>query len=173
MPAKAPFSLTHCIPHHSSRSRMISTPSFPHSSGFHHPWKRRHASTDPHAATTLPPRWLSDLKKRVGKCIIFGLSDQQIDEAGEIMRTVARDWRDLVAGSEGFLTGRGRAGFEGREVVWGEMDVMVSPSCFDQRVFCFVDLLLSSLCLGTMRMLQVYHPSQRAARTSSFDHVPL
>lgn len=37
------------------------------------------------------------------------------------MRVVTRDWRELVAGSEGFLTGNGRAGFEGREVVWGEM----------------------------------------------------
>ena len=37
------------------------------------------------------------------------------------MRIVARDWRELLAGSEGFLTGRGRAGYEGREVVWGEM----------------------------------------------------
>ena len=26
-----------------------------------------------------------------------------------------------MAGSEGFLTGKGRAGFEGREVEWGEM----------------------------------------------------
>lgn len=41
---------------------------------------------------------------------------------------MARDWRELVAGSEGFLTGRGRAGFEGREVIWGEM---VSLSVFD------------------------------------------
>lgn len=37
------------------------------------------------------------------------------------MRIVARDWRELLAGSEGFLTGRGRAGYEGREVAWGEM----------------------------------------------------
>lgn len=37
------------------------------------------------------------------------------------MKAVARDWRELLAGSEGFLTGRGRAGCEGREVVWGEM----------------------------------------------------
>lgn len=34
---------------------------------------------------------------------------------------MAGNWRDLVAGSEGFLTGKGRAGCEGREVVWGEM----------------------------------------------------
>ena len=44
-----------------------------------------------------------------------------MDEAGEILRIVAREWRDLVAGSEGFLTGRTRAGCEGRDVVWGEM----------------------------------------------------
>ncbi len=70
---------------------------------------------------TLPPRWLSDIKLRIGKCISFGLRDEQVDEAGDILRVVARDWRELVAGSEGFLTGRRRAGFEGRDVVWGEM----------------------------------------------------
>ena len=44
-----------------------------------------------------------------------------MDEAGDIMKAVARDWRELLAGSEGFLTGRGRAGCERREAVWGEM----------------------------------------------------
>ena len=44
-----------------------------------------------------------------------------MDEAGNILKVVAREWRELVAGSEGFLTGRGRAGTEGREVVWGDM----------------------------------------------------
>lgn len=118
MPPKPPFFTTCCIPQISrSRSLRLSVSLCAET-------PRRHASTDPHY--TLPSRWLSDLKKRVGKCIIFGLSNEQIDEAGEIMRTVARDWRDLLAGSEGFLTGKGRAGLEGREVVWGEMDVMVS-----------------------------------------------
>lgn len=52
---------------------------------------------------------------------MFGLNQEQIDEVGNITRIAARDWRQLLAGSEGFLTGRGRAGCEGREVVWGEM----------------------------------------------------
>lgn len=80
-------------------------------------------ATPPNAPVTaaLPARWLSDLKQRIGKCIIFGLNQEQVDEVGNIMRIVARDWRELLAGSEGFLTGRGRAGCEGREVVWGEM----------------------------------------------------
>ncbi|KAL9132130.1 MAG: hypothetical protein Q9217_000064 [Psora testacea] len=69
-----------------------------------------------------PARWLPDLKVRLGKCIIFGLSNPQIDEAGDILRTVAQDWRELLAGSEGFLTGKGRAGCEGKEVVWGDMN---------------------------------------------------
>lgn len=81
------------------------------------------SATPPNAPVTaaLPPRWLSDIKQRIGKCIIFGLNQEQVDEAGSIMKIVARDWRELLAGSEGFLTGRGRAGCEGREVVWGEM----------------------------------------------------
>lgn len=75
----------------------------------------------PTITTLLPPRWLSDLKTRIGKCILFGLQPTQIDEAGSLLGTVAKDWRQLVAGSEGFLVGRGRAGLEGQEVVWGEM----------------------------------------------------
>lgn len=43
------------------------------------------------------------------------------------MKVVATDWRELVVGSEGFLTGRGREGLKGQEVVWGEMDSMVRP----------------------------------------------
>ena len=69
----------------------------------------------------LPARWLTDLKSRIGKCIMSGLREEQVDEAGDILKTLTRDWRELVAGSEGFLTGKGRAGFEGREVEWGEM----------------------------------------------------
>lgn len=81
-------------------------------------------SNDPINATvpaSLPARWPTDLKQRIGKCMSFGLRKEQLDDAGNILRIVARDWRELVAGSEGFLTGSGRAGFEGREVEWGEM----------------------------------------------------
>lgn len=78
------------------------------------------------SASSLPPaRWLADLKQRVGKCILFGLSNHQVNEVGEIMAVVANHWKELIAGSEGFLTGEGRAGLESREVVWGEMDSMV------------------------------------------------
>lgn len=77
---------------------------------------------DAEAATaSLNPRWLSDLKRRIGKCVIFGLKPAQVEEAGLISKELARDWRELVAGSEGFLTDRTRRGLHRQNVVWGEM----------------------------------------------------
>lgn len=52
---------------------------------------------------------------------MFGLQPAQLDEVGSIMSIIAKDWRELVAGSEGFLVGQGRAGLESHAVVWGEM----------------------------------------------------
>jgi hypothetical protein len=57
--------------------------------------------------------------------MMFGLKPAQIDEAGAILEEIARDWRELVAGSEGFLTSRERRGLWRHRVVWGEMDAMV------------------------------------------------
>lgn len=62
----------------------------------------------------VPQSWLSDLKTRMGKCIVFGLQPVQLDEAGDILRIVAEKWRELVAGSEGFLVGHRREGLEGQ-----------------------------------------------------------
>ncbi|TGJ83959.1 hypothetical protein E0Z10_g4803 [Xylaria hypoxylon] len=44
-----------------------------------------------------------------------------LQRAAKIIGTLAREWRVLSAGSEGFLTG-GRGGLEDQQVVWGEMD---------------------------------------------------
>jgi hypothetical protein len=54
------------------------------------------------------PRWLSDLKLHIGRCLTFGLKLDQTQEAASILEELAKDWRELVAGSEGFLTGLGR-----------------------------------------------------------------
>lgn len=83
------------------------------------------SSPSPAAAETSPPavspRFLSDLQSRIGRCIMFGLRREQQQEAGRICEVLARDWRELVAGSEGFLTEKGRRGLWKHEVVWGEM----------------------------------------------------
>jgi hypothetical protein len=88
-------------------------------------------SSDAPATMPLSPRWLSDVKSRIGRCIDFGLSTEQMTEAGSVLQLVTTNWRDLLAGSEGFLTGRGRMGLYRQEVVWGEM---VSPSPSDTAV---------------------------------------
>lgn len=59
---------------------------------------------------------------------MFGCSEEQIREAGKIAEELACNWRELVAGSEGFLTAEGRRGLFRRPVEWGEQDSMVGLS---------------------------------------------
>ncbi|KAE8383555.1 thioesterase-like superfamily-domain-containing protein [Aspergillus bertholletiae] len=72
----------------------------------------------------IDPRWLTTTKRRLGKCMMFGLKPAQIHEAGEILQQIARDWRELIAGSEGYLTDATRRGLFRQSVAWGEMDTM-------------------------------------------------
>ena len=74
--------------------------------------------------SSLHPSWLSDTKTRIGKCIMFGMKPELVDEAGKILYEISRDWRELVAGSEGFLTSKDRTGLDRQEIVWGEQDSM-------------------------------------------------
>ncbi|KIW20182.1 hypothetical protein PV08_00757 [Exophiala spinifera] len=74
--------------------------------------------------SAISPRWLSDTKARIGKCITFGMPESLVDEAGRILRVLGRDWRELVAGSEGYLTDPKRAGLHRQNIVWGEQDSM-------------------------------------------------
>jgi len=90
--------------------------------------RQRSTTTEP-ATEKLSPRWLADVKQRLGKCMTFGMQSEQVARAGAVLDTVARDWRELVAGSEGFLTSEDRRGFYRHAVVWGEMDSMVSSPC--------------------------------------------
>jgi len=85
------------------------------------------------ATAPLNSRWLSDLKRRIGKCVTFGLKAAQVEEAGLISKELARDWRELVAGSEGFLTDRTRRGLHRHNVVWGDM---VCKRYCVERSFC-------------------------------------
>ncbi|KAG9775784.1 hypothetical protein KCU88_g5053, partial [Aureobasidium melanogenum] len=47
-----------------------------------------------------------------------------VEEAAEILGILGRDWRELVAGSEGYLTSPKRAGLHRQRIVWGEQDSM-------------------------------------------------
>jgi hypothetical protein len=56
---------------------------------------------------------------------MFGLDRQQTQAAAMVLRALGEEWRELVAGREGFLTDRKWAGLHRQRVVWGEMDSMV------------------------------------------------
>lgn len=86
--------------------------------------KPSNASTIKSVTASLSPRWLSDVKQRLGKCIMFGLKAHEMNQVGSILHEIANDWRELVAGSEGYLTDKQRRGIYRREVIWGEMDSM-------------------------------------------------
>ncbi|KAJ9615683.1 hypothetical protein H2200_001759 [Cladophialophora chaetospira] len=52
------------------------------------------------------------------------MSAKAVDEAGQLLEVLGRDWRALVAGSEGYLTSEKRAGVHRQNIVWGEQDSM-------------------------------------------------
>lgn len=52
------------------------------------------------------------------------MNQQQTRKASEVCKILAEEWRDLVAGREGFLVSPKRAGLVRQGVVWGEMDSM-------------------------------------------------
>lgn len=86
---------------------------------------RSYQSAASAANSQLSPRWLSDVKTRVGTCLSFGLTPPQIALAGSILEEIADDWRELLAGSEGYLTTPTRRGLHRWPVAWGEQDSMV------------------------------------------------
>ncbi|CAI7611942.1 unnamed protein product [Penicillium palitans] len=75
-------------------------------------------------STPINPRWLTMTKRRIGKCMMFGMKPAQIDEGGKILQQLAKEWRELLAGSEGFLTDKKRRSLYRHNVVWGEQDIM-------------------------------------------------
>ncbi|PQE19047.1 thioesterase thiol ester dehydrase-isomerase protein [Rutstroemia sp. NJR-2017a WRK4] len=89
---------------------------------------KRHSSSQTSPAhppsSESPSRWLATTKSRIGKCIMFGLTRPQARRAAGILEVLGRDWRELVAGRQGFLVDRRRAGLYRHRVVWGEMDSM-------------------------------------------------
>ncbi|CAI7571559.1 unnamed protein product [Penicillium glandicola] len=78
------------------------------------------------ASNPIHPQWLTMTKRRIGKCMMFGMKPAQIDEGGKILQQLAQEWRELIAGSEGFLTDKKRRSLFRHNVVWGEQP-MESP----------------------------------------------
>lgn len=90
----------------------------------------RQYSTNRSPPSNKNARWLSDIKGRIGKCVIFGMDKEQTKQAAAVCKILGEEWRDLVAGREGFLVDKKRAGLLRHKVVWGEMDSMVCSSLY-------------------------------------------
>jgi hypothetical protein len=48
-------------------------------------------SSDAPATAALSPRWLSDVRTRIGKCIDFGINPAQRERAGSILQEIVTD----------------------------------------------------------------------------------
>jgi hypothetical protein len=53
------------------------------------------------------------------------MAQEQTRKAATVLKALGEEWRELVAGHEGFLTDEKSAGLRRQKVVWGEMDSMV------------------------------------------------
>lgn len=52
------------------------------------------------------------------------MNDMQVTKAGLLLAEVARDWKLLLAGSEGYLVDKRRAGISSVPIIWGDQDTM-------------------------------------------------
>lgn len=52
---------------------------------------------------------------------MFGLHAEQVHTAGTILEELTRNWRDLVAGSEGYLTDKCRRSFHRLARIYGNI----------------------------------------------------
>ncbi|RDW83425.1 hypothetical protein BP5796_04916 [Coleophoma crateriformis] len=86
--------------------------------------KHLRQSSTASARRSSPSKWLGESKERIGKCLKFGTDKEQTQEAADMLATLGREWRQLVAGGEGFVTRPGGEGMLRQRVVWGDMDSM-------------------------------------------------
>lgn len=75
-------------------------------------------------------RWLSrstgaptyrSLVSRLGYITNNGVSLETASATADILKCISSEWRDLIAGAEGYLTAKDRRGISGRMVDWGDM----------------------------------------------------
>ncbi|MCJ1314421.1 hypothetical protein MMC25_008103 [Agyrium rufum] len=86
--------------------------------GYGHPMSNRALSSS--STGPSPKYFLSDVKKRIGRCVSFGLPVTGALEAARISRHIGEDWKSLVLAVDGYDI---RNGLE-EKVRWGEMDAM-------------------------------------------------
>ena len=77
-------------------------------------------SQEPKSAA-LSPRWLTDLRDRVKKCLSLQVGAEDATRLRERLDYLDKHWLELSVGREGFLTSYPRRGLNKHSVVWGDM----------------------------------------------------
>ncbi|TLS20220.1 uncharacterized protein PpBr36_11497 [Pyricularia pennisetigena] len=65
-------------------------------------------------------RWYFQFRERIGKCIIFGLSESQLARAVDLVAAMSAEWEKLVLDMEEYPTDHD--GLRNHTVPWGDMD---------------------------------------------------
>lgn len=68
-------------------------------------------------------RWYFQLRERIGKCIIFGLSEAQLARAVDLVAAMSAEWEKLVLHMDEYPTDHD--GLRNFTVPWGDMDSFV------------------------------------------------
>ncbi|UNI15905.1 hypothetical protein JDV02_002391 [Purpureocillium takamizusanense] len=84
---------------------------------------RDSVESEPKSAV-LNPRWLGDLRSRIKQSLSRAQSENDAAPLREQLDRLDRQWVDLLAGREGFLTEPRWRGLDKHSVAWGDMDVM-------------------------------------------------
>ncbi|KND87088.1 hypothetical protein TOPH_08272, partial [Tolypocladium ophioglossoides CBS 100239] len=72
-------------------------------------------------SAALSPRWLTDLRDRINKCLSLQLGAEDAGRLRERLDYLDRRWLELSAGREGFLTTDRWRGLNMHAVTWGDM----------------------------------------------------
>jgi hypothetical protein len=73
------------------------------------------------SSTAVPVPSFRALLARLAQITDNGVPDDQVPRVAQVVKRISDDWRDLLVGTEGFLTKESRRGLSGRGVEWGEM----------------------------------------------------
>ncbi|KYK54240.1 hypothetical protein DCS_06197 [Drechmeria coniospora] len=83
-------------------------------------------------SAALNPRWFSDLTDRIQKCLSLRLCDQDDQRLREQLDYLDKNWLDISAEREGFLSMERWRGLDRVPVQWGDMHGEWPPSPFPQ-----------------------------------------
>ncbi|KAF4434495.1 hypothetical protein FACUT_7921 [Fusarium acutatum] len=75
---------------------------------------------------SFPSRWFADLQAQLKKFTSDNYPSSCVEEARRQLVSNEQNWLQLLAGQQGFLTDKKWRGLDNHQLLWGDMDSMVS-----------------------------------------------